>query len=152
VGRPHGLSGEVAVSLSSDRVERLATGAVLYHGDRPLVVVTSRRHANRWLVRFEGVNDRSAAEGLRGAVLTADPLAGTPPDDLWVHDVVGVPMRDLSGTPLGRVVAVEANPAHDLLVLEDGTLVPAVFVVEHDRIGVVVDVPEGLLDVNRPPA
>jgi 16S rRNA processing protein RimM len=44
------------------------------------------------------------------------------------------------------VVAVEANPAHDLLVLENGGLVPMVFVVEHVGDRVVIDPPDGLLD------
>ena len=44
-------------------------------------------------------------------------------------------------------MAVEANPAHDLLVLEGGALVPVVFVVDRRDGTVVVDVPEGLLDL-----
>ena len=47
---------------------------------------------------------------------------------------------------LGRVAAVEANPASDLLVLESGALVPMVFVVEAAAGRVVVDPPAGLLD------
>jgi 16S rRNA processing protein RimM len=43
-------------------------------------------------------------------------------------------------------VSVEANPAHDLLVLESGALVPMVFVVEQSEGRVVIDPPEGLLD------
>ena len=48
---------------------------------------------------------------------------------------------------LGRVVSVEANPAHDLLVLDRGPLIPMVFVVEQDPEVVVVELPEGLLDL-----
>ncbi len=58
-------------------------------------------------------------------------------------------MRDLKGKTLGRVTAVEANPAHDILVLDDGALVPFVFVVEQEAGVLVVDLPDGLLDVNR---
>ena len=54
---------------------------------------------------------------------------------------------DTSGVTLGRVTAVEANPAHDLLVLEGGTLVPMVFLVRTEPGRVVVDLPEGLLDL-----
>ena len=100
-------------------------------------------------MRFEGVEDRTAAEALLGAVLTAAPLAAPGDDELWVHELVGAEVRDRSGRVLGRVRAVEPNPAHDLLVLDDGTLVPAVFVVEHTPGVVVVDPPQGLLDVNR---
>jgi 16S rRNA processing protein RimM len=146
VGRPHGLTGEVAVTFSSNRDERHAVGAVLYAGDRPLVVEAARPHQGRWLLRFEGVTDRDAATGLRGTRLLADPLdVDDDPDEWWVHDLVGAAVVDRAGRAHGRVAAVEANPAHDLLVLDDGTLVPVVFIVEHGDGRVVVDPPDGLL-------
>jgi 16S rRNA processing protein RimM len=148
IGRAHGLRGEVAVSLTTDRVERVDAGAHLYADGRELVVAASRKHADRWLVRFEGVDDRDAAEALRGALLTGDPLP-TGDDELWVHELIGASVRDAGGAELGRVVAVEANPASDLLVLEGEVLVPMHFVVEQRDGVVVVDPPEGLLDVNR---
>jgi 16S rRNA processing protein RimM len=148
VGRAHGLRGEVSVTLTSDRSERVEPGAVMHAGERELVIATSRPHRGRWLVRFEGIEDRTAAEGLRGAVLTAAPLASSGDgDELWVHEIVGDEVRDVGGRMLGRVSAVEPNPAHDLLVLDDGTLVPAVFVVERTPGTVVVDPPPGLLDL-----
>jgi 16S rRNA processing protein RimM len=64
-----------------------------------------------------------------------------------VHEVVGADVRDRAGTPLGTVVAVQANPAHDLLVLDGGALVPMVFVVEHGEGVVVIDAPDGLFDL-----
>jgi 16S rRNA processing protein RimM len=151
VGRAHGLRGEVAVTFSSNRPERAAPGAVLYVGDRALVIDASRPHQGRMLVQFAGVDDRTAAERLLGAELTAEPLASgdaeLDDDELWVHEVVGAEVHDRSGAVLGRVTAVEANPAHDLLVLDGGALVPMVFVVEHRAGVVVVDPPDGLLDL-----
>jgi 16S rRNA processing protein RimM len=133
------------VTFTSDRDERRAAGAVLYVDDRELVVESVRPHQGRFLVRFAGVTDRDEATRLRGAFLTADPVAGDP-DELWVHELIGATVVDrAAGTPHGRIVALEANPAHDLLVLDDGTLVPIVFVVEHSPGRVVVDAPDGLL-------
>jgi 16S rRNA processing protein RimM len=150
IGRAHGLQGEVAVRFSSNRPERAAPGAVLYVGERELVIATSRPHQERILVRFEGVDDRTAAEALQGLELTAEPLGDEvelADDELWVHEVVGAEVHDRSGAVVGRVVAVEANPAHDLLVLDGGALVPMVFVVEQRDGVVVIDPPEGLFDL-----
>ncbi len=149
VGRPHGVRGEVVVTLQTDRPERTTPGAVLHAGDRTLVVASARPHQGRWLVRFEGITDRTGAEELRGATLVAEPLDDPGEGRIWVHELVGDEVRDVHGRALGRVVEVEANPAHDILVLEDGVLVPMVFVVDRQPGVLVIDPPDGLLDVNR---
>jgi 16S rRNA processing protein RimM len=149
VGRPHGVRGEVVVTLHTDRPERTTPGAVLRAGDRTLVVASARPHQGRWLVRFEGITDRDAAEELRGATLVGDPLDDPGEGRIWLHELVGEEVRDVHGHALGRVAAVEPNPAHDILVLDGGVLVPMVFVVDRRPGVVVVDPPDGLLDVNR---
>ena len=102
---------------------------------------------DRYLVSFEGVDDREAADRLHGVELFAPPIEV--PGTLWVHELVGAAVRDTAGTELGRVGAVEANPASDLLVLESGALIPVRFVTAHDAAAgtVEVDIPEGLLDL-----
>ena len=145
MGRAHGIRGEVAVTLTSDRVERVAPGSVLWAGERELEVRSSRPHQGRHLVAFEGVADRSAAEALQGAVLMAEPLED--PGALWVHELVGSEVvAAADGSRLGTVAAVEANPASDLLVLDGGGLVPLTFLVRAEAGRLVVDPPPGLLD------
>ena len=144
MGRAHGIRGEVAVTLTTDRLERVAPGAVLWAGERRLDVQASRPHQGRWLVAFDGVADRSAAQALQGAVLSAEPLDD--PAALWVHELVGAEVVDPGGARLGTVAAVEANPASDLLVLDGGGLVPLTFLVRAEGGRVVVDPPPGLLD------
>jgi 16S rRNA processing protein RimM len=68
-------------------------------------------------------------------------------DALWVHELVGATVvRAGDGAEVGRVRAVVANPASDLLELEDGTLVPVRFVVSAGDGRVEVDPPPGLLE------
>jgi len=143
--KPHGLRGEVIVDLVTNRTERLDPGStlVIEHGE--LVVADSRPHQKRFIVQFEGVVGRDAAEALRGAVLRAIPIED--PDALWVHELIGAEVVDTDGAVLGTVEAVEANPASDLLVLASGGLVPVRFVVESTPERVVVDAPPGLLEV-----
>ncbi|HET6967605.1 MAG TPA: ribosome maturation factor RimM, partial [Ornithinibacter sp.] len=146
VAKPHGLRGEVVVALSTNRPERVAKGTVLQTDDGPLTITASRPHQHRWIVRFDGVDTREAAEALHGVVLRAEPLDD--PDALWVHELVGSEVVELDGTARGRVAAVLANPADDLLELEGGALVPLGFMVERDAEGrIVVDVPDGLFDL-----
>lgn len=145
IGRAHGLSGEVAVTFTSNRDERHAIGARLFVGERALMIVGARPHQNRWLIRFEGIGDRDAADELLGALLTAEPLAELGDDESWVHDLIGCEVRDPVGAHRGEVVALEVNPAGDLLVLDNGDLVPMRFVTTHAAGVVHIDPPEGLL-------
>jgi 16S rRNA processing protein RimM len=149
VARAHGLRGEVVVDLWTDQRQRLEPGSVLTtrRGASLRVLAARPFGSSRFLVRFEEITDRTAAESLRGVELQAE--AVEVPGTLWVHELVGAVVRDAAGTELGRVATVEANPASDLLVLESGGLIPIRFVTNHDAgAGVVdVDIPEGLLDL-----
>jgi 16S rRNA processing protein RimM len=125
-------------------------GSVLSSPLGPLTVVASGPGpgGDRYIVSFAGCADRAAAERLRGVELSAEAL--DQPGTLWVHELVGALVRDVDGMELGRVAAVEANPASDLLVLEgSGALIPLHFVTGHDAAAgtVDVDIPEGLLDL-----
>jgi 16S rRNA processing protein RimM len=145
VVKPHGLTGELVVDLWSSIAARLEPGATLSSDAGTLEVTSSRPHQGRYLVRFSGVVDRRQAEALRGVVLRAPAvdIAGT----LWVHELVGAEVVTTGGRTLGTVVAVEANPASDLLVLTGGGLVPVRFVTSFEpRTLVTVDVPEGLVE------
>jgi 16S rRNA processing protein RimM len=78
-------------------------------------------------------------------------LSAPPIDDddgtLWVHQLVGAVVVDQHGTQHSSVVALIENPASDLLELDDGRLVPLVFVTAFQPgVRIDVDVPAGLLD------
>jgi 16S rRNA processing protein RimM len=145
--KPHGLRGEVVVALTSNRPERLDPGSELHDASgQTYCVVQARRHKDRYLVVFEGLETLEDAEARRGTELFAPPLAD--PDALWVHELVGSRVEDTDGRVLGVVTEVQANPASDLLVLDGGGLIPLRFVIDTspgER--VVVSIPDGLLDL-----
>jgi 16S rRNA processing protein RimM len=145
IAKAHGLKGEVIVSLTTDRLERMRPGSVLITARGPLTVLAASRHQERWRVRFEGFPDRNAAETLHGLALHAESIDD--PDAFFVHELIGCKVVTVDGAQLPAVIAVEANAAHDMLVLEDDTLIPLVFVTERRPGLLVVDLPEGLLDL-----
>jgi len=145
--KPHGLMGEVVVELLSNRPERLSPGVSLESEKGPIVIQRSRPFQGRYLATFEGVVTREGAETLRGVVLLAPPL--DEPDTLWVHELIGAKVVDQRKNDLGQVVAVEENPASDLLVLDSGVLIPLRFVtnvVAGESIDVTI--PEGLTELD----
>ncbi len=131
IGRPHGVRGHLLVSLLTDRVERVAPGAKLRAGEHTwLTVVGARPQGKKWIVEFEGIGTRNAAEPLVNSVLSAEPLADLDldPDALWVHQLIGSRIVDDQGVDRGTCVTVLDNPAHAILELDTGWLVPIVFV------------------------
>ena len=145
VDKAHGIHGEVIVSLLSDRTERLRVGSVFHHDGGVFTVAQSRPHQHRFLVRFAELNAREEADEARGTRLFGDPIED--PEVLWIHDLINAAVIDIDGSPLGRVVAVEENPASDLLVLDNDSLVPLTFLVERRDGVLVVDPPDGLFDL-----
>jgi 16S rRNA processing protein RimM len=155
IGKPHALAGEVYVIPISDDPGRFRPGATLIHQDgRTLVVESARSHGNRFLVKFEDVDGRAEAEGLRGPLFVpADELRELDRDEFWHHQLSGCDVTLANGEAVGRVVRVVPGAAQDLLLVatERGErLVPAVKDIVIDvnvaERRVVIDPPGGLLD------
>lgn len=96
-------------------------------------------------MHFDEIDDRTNAEAVAGRPLFAEPLADA--DALWVHELIGCRVVDVDGTERGICRAVVANPASDLLELDNGSLVPAVFVQSIDNGMIVIDPPDGLFEL-----
>ena len=110
-------------------------------------------HQSRLLVTFEGVEDRTAAEALRGLSLAVrvDP-AETPedPEEFYDHQLVGLAVSTTDGDPVGEVADVVHGTGQDLLAVRtpDGREVLVPFVT---ALVPVVDVTGGRVEVaDRP--
>ena len=145
IRRPHGVKGDTYVDLLSDREDRLAVGSRLWANGSWRTVTMSKRLPQRWLVHFEGFDDRTAVESLTNAPLLAPPV--DEPDALWVHDLLGSRVVEADGTERGTCVGVLANPAHDILELDTGALVPVIFVLSLVEGVITIDPPGGLFDL-----
>lgn len=162
IGKAHALRGEVTVELRTDDPQaRLSPGATLRTTapkgsgvPRELTVATARVHNGTWLLSFEGIPDRTGAEGLRGTLLHADQVPGDgEPDEGegWYPDeLVGLEVRDGDGARIGEVLDLHTRAVQDLLEvrLDDGRegLVPFV-----EAMVPVVDVAGGVVVITPPP-
>jgi 16S rRNA processing protein RimM len=121
VGRPHGLDGSFVVEDASEEARRFAEGAELCVDGEPAVVVSSKRSGGRQVIRL----DRAVRRGAELAV----PRESLPPAEegsWYAFELVGLQVVEEGGRVLGRVTAVEPGVANDVLVLDDGTLLPFV--------------------------
>lgn len=132
--KPHGVRGEVKVALLCDSpdlfLEYLDSGKVLLWKDlpgpasppsvRPVEVESVRPQGNILLVKMAGVDTMTDAEALRGRVmgLEAGDLPPAGENACYQFELEGLEVVDPDGKSIGRVIAVEENPAHDQLLVE----------------------------------
>ena len=167
VRKPHGTRGELLVdSLTDHPGDVFVSGVVLRLGDGagrepdadqpPLRIEGVRPFQNGWLVAFDGVEDRNAADRLRGRYLMVERsrLPELAEGELFYHQLLGMQVFTADGARVGEVSEVYERRPADLLEVrreQGGTvLLPflAHWVRELDVEGrrLVIDPPEGLLD------
>ena len=166
VSKPHGMRGELFVQSLTDHPDDVfVSGVVLRQGAAdsqapdpdlpPLRVEEARPFQKGWLISFGGVEDRNAADFLRGRYLLAERerLPALAEGEVFYHQLLGMEVVTVQGARLGEVSEVYELVPADLLEVrtELGTvLVPFLdrIVREVDVAGgrLVIDPPDGLLD------
>jgi 16S rRNA processing protein RimM len=120
VAGAHGVKGELRLKLFSDSVESLSRHEYLCVGGVERRLLFVRDSGKGAVARFDGINDRSAAEALRGSLIEVDRSTLPPLEEgeYYHADLIGLPAADRHGSVLGRVIAVENYGAGDLLEIE----------------------------------
>jgi 16S rRNA processing protein RimM len=138
VGRPHGLEGAFHVE---DPGHPLAQGTDVVIGERRATVTRRAGSDARPLIEVSGIDDRDAAESLRGqAILVPGGREELGPDEWYDDDLIGCRIEGL-----GEVRAVLHGPSCDLLeVGDEKVLVPLI----HDAVKD-VDLEAGRIEVDH---
>lgn len=135
--RPHGLKGEVKVSLSCsgiDRLESCDSLRLVKDGKeiKKVSVIRAFTHPDGdAVVRFKEVKGVDEAEALRGAqvaVLEVD-REELPSDVYYLDDLVGLTVVRTNGEEVGRIEEVMEELANGVLVVRKNgleTLVPMI--------------------------
>ena len=119
VAGAHGVAGEVRLKLFGEGVAALKRHRAFNDGTLRLVKLRDDGKGGA-IARFESVDDRNAAERLRGTELTV-PRSALPPlgeGEYYHADLVGLPAVSTTGEVLGVCVAVENFGAGDLIEIE----------------------------------
>jgi len=123
VAGAHGVKGELRLKLFSDSADSLAAHERLYVGgaERRLLAIRDSRKAA--VARFDGIDDRSSAEALRGSLIEVERSALPPLEEgeYYHADLIGLIAIDRDGNIVGMVASVENYGAGDLLAIEEAT-------------------------------
>jgi 16S rRNA processing protein RimM len=148
----HGLQGALKLRCFTERAEDVAAYGPLHdEADRQLALRVIGRTAGGVLAKAEGIEDRSAAEALRGTLLYVPRAALPEPaeDEFYHADLEGLAVELCDGRHLGTVRWVGNFGAGDVLEIaaEGGDVLSLPF----DRATVpVVDLARGRLVVVPP--
>ena len=146
---PVGIKGEVKVYPYTDYLERFEELEEL-QADGDIVRIEKVRYKNEMVIlKFEGIDDRNAAEVMRNKFLTIgkDELRELDEDKYYIFDLIGLEAVDQEGHHLGTVTDVIQNSAQDLyeITADNGkiNLVPAVYELVTD-----IDINNGIMKIN----
>ncbi len=162
IARAHGIRGQVIVNSETDFPEaRFHPGAELFverRGTVESVTLTTVRFQNgRPVIGIAGVDTMNDAETFAGCELRVpvDRLASLPAGTYYRHDLIGCRVETADGTEVGIVDDVEGTMAGSRLVVSGARgeiLIPLAAhictTVDTVRKRIVIDPPEGLLDLN----
>ncbi|NWG12912.1 MAG: 16S rRNA processing protein RimM [Acidobacteria bacterium] len=163
IARIRGNRGEVLAEPYSDFPERYRNLRNVWlefadqHREHALVEAVWE-HKGRQVLKFAGIDSISQASRLVGAWVLVEPdeTVSLAVGSFFDHDLVGCRVIDGRGTELGVVSGIHKIPGNDLLVVNGAhgeILIPAVGVLCREislpRKQIIVDLPEGLIELNR---
>lgn len=119
VAGAHGVAGEVRLKLFGDGLEGLKPHKSFNGGALTLSKVRSDNKGGA-IARFAEVADRTAAEKLRGTVLTIprEALPALEDGEFYHSDLLGLAVVTDAGDEVGHVCAIENFGATDIVEIE----------------------------------
>ncbi len=160
--RPHGIKGEICVDWYADSPELLRGTFYLQAGSEPMQKITDakvRMHKGRPLLTLPHVQDRNAAETLRGVriLVARKDLPDIDDEEAYLHDIIGLEVLDADTRESIGVLESAEFPSDAQMIwcikTKDGQeiLLPAVeeFIVGFDlEAGIIlVSPPPGLIEL-----
>ncbi|ADW18529.1 16S rRNA processing protein RimM [Desulfobulbus propionicus DSM 2032] len=162
ITRPHGIRGELKIRSFTEKPEnlnryrRLFLASDVSSAKLEFTNVLARVNGSSVILRLKECTDRDRAEELVGMLIwvPSKDLPPTAAGEFYLHSLQGKQARTTDGQELGTVETFLAGGGQNILVIRQGGeeyLVPVVgaFIVSITENMVILDLPLGLLDINR---
>jgi len=136
----HGIAGEFRIHPTTDYPGRFFEMKTLCLETRgkpriELEIISARPHEGKGqiLIRASGVNDKDAADALKGRVVTIAPeeRVELPEGEYWIDSLIGLDIiDDASGEHLGKIEDVMSTASNDVYQVRAGDgsikMIPAI--------------------------
>jgi 16S rRNA processing protein RimM len=117
----HGIQGEVKLKSFTADPEAIASyGALDASNGKTLTIRSLKRHKDLFRARIEGIDDRNAAEALKGLELSIprDRLPEPEEDEVYHADLIGLAVLDPGAAKIGSVVDILDFGAGEILEMK----------------------------------
>ena len=123
ITKPHGVRGEMKVKPHTDEPERFTWLKQVYVGEsspRLMAVEKARVSQNMVLLKLTAVNDRTAAEALRGEWLMVPEEEALPLEagEYFLFQLEGLAVATIEGEQLGTLVSIIETGANHVFVVQ----------------------------------
>ncbi len=156
--RPHGIRGEVRMTVMTDFPERLNDMERVYLSLDPQdtkpeawEIETVRFHQNYALIKFKNILDRTQAELLRERHVMIDIASAVPLEagEYYLFQLLDMTVQTEDGLVLGKVVDVMETGANDVYVLKSPQYGEVLFPA-HSETLIDINVETNIITVNLP--
>ncbi len=156
--RPHGIRGEIRMSVLTDYPEVLTKGMAIYTGAQyhPYTIKAVRWHGGDLLVSLQELPDRTAVEIFRNIMvyMKGEDIPDLPEDEYYPHQLIGLNVITDQGQSLGTIKEIIFTGANDVYVMQPPQgkeiLLPAIeqviLEIKQEEGFVLVHIIPGLLD------
>ena len=121
--RPHGVRGEMIMSVMTDFPERLKPGTEVYlgPGHDPVTIKSIRHHNRGVLIALEGYNSREEVDPLRNIEMfvRAEDRPPLPEGESYLHEIIGLQAVTDEGETLGVVADWLETGANGVFIVRD---------------------------------
>jgi 16S rRNA processing protein RimM len=157
--KPHGIRGEIRMTVLTDFTDLLKTDLTIYVGDRhkPYTIKSLRWHGGDLLVSLVELPDRTAVEIFRNIMvyMKAEDTPELTKGDYYLHQLVGLEVITDQDQKLGTIKEIILTGANDVYLVDTSSgkdiLLPAidevVLEINQEEGYVLVHIIPGLLDI-----
>lgn len=122
IARAVGIRGELKVAPLTDDKARFASLRQVYIASRPYRIERFRTDADFVYLKLAGVDDRTAAETLKGKFIEIDRVnaVALSEDSYFIADLIGCKLIGSDGENLGKITDIAGYGAADVFTAFDG--------------------------------
>lgn len=119
----HGVKGEMKALYYAESPQFFKKVQYVYDKKENKYHITAvREHKGALLVSIEGIEDMTAAEGMKNVSLFAkrEDFPSLPKGEYYLIDLIGLTAETVDGERIGEVVDIVEKAAQDLIVIKKG--------------------------------